>query len=228
MLVHLPGVLDADALQALRTLLDQAGDAWVDGRVSAGYQGAPVKSNQQIDERAEVCLPAQRIVLGALERHPGFISAVLPNEVYPPMFNRYGAGMHFGPHVDGSVRIHPHTGRKLRTDVSATLFLADPATYDGGELQVHDHYGMHAVKGAAGDLVVYPATSLHQVAPVTRGVRLACFFWVQSLVRDDTRRSLLYELDNAVQRLNRTDADAEARRSLVGVYHNLVRQWGDT
>lgn len=228
MLLHLPAVLDAAALRAVRELLDGAGDAWVDGRVSAGYQGAPVKRNQQIDERADVGEAARRIVLGALERHPRFISAVLPNEVYPPMFNRHGEGMHFGPHVDGSVRIHPHTGRKLRTDVSATLFLSDPAGYDGGELQVHDHYGMHRVKAAAGDLAVYPATSLHEVAPVTRGVRLACFFWVQSLVRDDTCRSLLFDLDNAIQRLNQTDADADARRSLVGCYHNLLRQWSDT
>jgi PKHD-type hydroxylase len=228
MLVHVPRVLDAEPLLALRRLLAAAGDAWVDGRVSAGYQGAAVKFNQQIDEASGVALECQRIVLGALERHPLFISAVLPNEVYPPMFNRYGVGMTFGAHVDGSVRIQPHTGRKIRTDVSATLFLSEPRDCDGGELVVHDAYGAHAVKLAAGDMVVYPATSLHEVTPITRGERLACFFWVQSLVRDDAQRTLMFELDTAIQRLNQTGADAQARRTLVGCYHNLMRQWTDT
>lgn len=228
MLVSIPGALSPAQLAAVRGLLAAAGDAWVDGRVSAGYQGAPVKFNQQIDEASAVAREAQQIVLAALERNPLFISAVLPNEVYPPMFNRYTPGMTFGAHVDGSVRIQPHTGRKLRTDVSATLFLSDAADYDGGELEVQDSYGSHRVKLAAGDLVVYPATSLHQVTPITRGERLGCFFWVQSLIRDDGQRSLLFDLDNAVQRLNRTSADAEARRTLVGCYHNLMRQWSDT
>jgi PKHD-type hydroxylase len=228
MLVTIPSALDASALQSLRERLDAAGDAWVDGRVSAGYQGAPVKFNEQIDERSAVAAECQAIVLAALERNPLFISAVLPNEVYPPMFNRYGVGMTFGAHVDGSVRIHPHSGRKLRTDVSATLFLSDPADYDGGELQVQDQYGLHSVKLAAGDMVVYPATSLHQVTPITRGERLGCFFWVQSLVRDDGQRTLLFDLDNAIQRLNQTSADEGARRTLIGCYHNLMRQWSDT
>jgi PKHD-type hydroxylase len=228
MLVSIPSALDANALQDVRRRLEAAGDAWVDGRVSAGYQGAPVKFNQQIDERSQVAADCQRIVLTALERNPLFISAVLPNEVYPPMFNRYGEGMTFGSHVDGSVRIHPHTGRKLRTDVSATLFLSDPAEYDGGELTVEDQYGSHSAKLAAGDLVVYPATSVHHVTPVTRGVRIACFFWVQSLIRDDGQRALLFDLDNAIQRLNQTSADEGARRSLIGVYHNLMRQWTET
>jgi PKHD-type hydroxylase len=228
MLVAIPQALNAEQLQALRARLDAAGDAWVDGRVSAGYQGAPVKFNEQVDERSDVAAQCQAIVLAALERHPLFISAVLPNEVYPPMFNRYGAGMAFGAHVDGSVRIHPHTGRKLRTDVSATLFLSSPDEYDGGELVVHDAYGAHRAKLAAGDLVVYPATSLHEVTPITRGRRVAAFFWVQSLVRDDAQRTLLFELDTAIQRLNATGADAQARRSLVGVYHNLMRQWSET
>jgi PKHD-type hydroxylase len=228
MLVSIPNVLDTQALGALRGMLATAGESWVDGRVSAGYQGAPVKFNQQIDERSEVAAHCQRIVLGALERNPLFISAVLPNEVYPPMFNRYGQGMTFGAHVDGSVRIQPHTGRKLRTDVSATLFLTDPSDYDGGELQVHDQFGVHNIKLNAGDLVVYPATSLHQVSPVTRGVRVACFFWAQSLVRDDSQRSLLFDMDNAIQRLNQTQADELARRALIGCYHNLMRQWSDT
>jgi PKHD-type hydroxylase len=228
MLLAIPQALDADRLQALRARLASAGDAWVDGRVTAGWQGAPVKSNQQLDERSEVAAECRAIVLGALERHPAFISAALPNEVYPPMFNRYGEGMAFGAHVDGSVRIDPRSGRKLRTDVSATLFLSDPADYDGGELVVHDAYGEHRVKLGAGELVVYPATSLHEVTPVTRGTRLACFFWIQSLVRDDAQRALLFELDTAIQHLNHTGADDAARRALVGVYHNLMRQWSET
>ena len=144
------------------------------------------------------------------------------------MFNRYGEGMTFGAHVDGSVRIHPHSGAKLRTDISATLFLSDPASYDGGELQIEDTYGMHSIKLNAGDLVIYPATSLHQVTPITRGVRVASFFWIQSLIRDDTQRAMLFDLDNAIQTLNQTDADAGARRTLIGVYHNLMRQWSET
>jgi len=228
MLVVIPQVLNAEQVGAVRERLEQAGEAWVDGRVTAGYSGAPVKFNQQIDERSDVALECQRLVLGMLERNPRFISAALPNLVYPPMFNRYSEGMTFGAHVDGSVRIHPHDGRKLRTDISATLFLSPRDSYDGGELQVQDTYGMHAVKLEAGDMVVYPATSLHQVTPITRGTRVASFFWIQSLVRDDTQRALLFDMDNAIQRLNQTGADEEARRTLVGCYHNLLRQWGET
>ena len=227
MLVWIPNVLDAAQLVSLRERLDRA-NAWVDGRVTAGYQGAPVKFNQQIDEQSDVALACQRIIMPALERHPEFISAVLPNLLYPLMFNRYSEGMSFGAHVDGSVRIHPQDGRKIRTDVSATLFLTNPEDYDGGELIVEDTYGRHAVKLAAGDMVVYPATSLHQVTPITRGVRTSCFFWAQSLIRDDQQRALLYEMDGAIQRLNQTNADEMARRSLIGCYHNLVRQWSET
>lgn len=226
MLISVPNLLDPEEVKTVRDHLDQAGDAWVDGRVTAGYQGAPVKFNQQIDERSDVARVCQKIIVGALERHPLFISAALPNVVYPPMFNRYSEGMNFGAHVDGSFRIHPHTGQKLRTDVSATLFLSNPADYDGGELHMEDTYGVHTVKLAAGDMVIYPASSLHLVTPVTRGVRVACFFWVQSLVPDDGRRSLLFEMDNAIQRLNQTGADDAARRTLIGCYHNLLRQWG--
>src|SRR5215813_1691383 len=203
MLVCIPNVLDAAQIVSLRERLDRA-NCWVDGRVTAGYQGAPVKFNQQIDERSDVALACQRIVVPALESNPLFISAVLPNAIYPPMFNRYSEGMTFGAHVDGSVRLHPRDGRKLRTDVSATLFLSNPDEYDGGELLVEDTYGQHSVKLPAGDMVVYPATSLHQVAPITRGVRVGCFFWIQSLIRNDVQRTLLYEMDTAIQRLNQT------------------------
>ncbi|HZQ00446.1 MAG TPA: Fe2+-dependent dioxygenase [Reyranella sp.] len=227
MLVVIPNVLGAAQIVSLRERLETS-NAWVDGRVTAGYQGAPVKFNQQIDERSETALACQRIVSEALERNPLFISAVLPNMIYPPMFNRYGEGMKFGSHVDGSIRLHPHDGRKIRTDVSATLFLTNPADYDGGELIVEDTFGRHAIKLPAGDMVVYPATSLHQVAPIKRGSRLASFLWVQSLIRDDGRRALLHEMDNAIQRLNQTNADEIARRSLIGCYHNLVREWSET
>lgn len=228
MLITVPKVLNDQQLAAVRGLLDNAGAAWVDGRATAGYQGAAVKYNQQIDESSEVALQCQHIILSALERHPRFISAALPNTAYPPLFNRYSEGMTFGAHVDGGVRINPRDGRKLRTDISATLFLTDPADYDGGELRIEDTYGTHSVKLDAGDLVLYPATSLHAVTPITRGVRIGCFFWVQSLVRDDTQRSLLFDMDNAIQTLNQTNGDEQARRTLVGCYHNLLRQWADT
>jgi PKHD-type hydroxylase len=227
MLLTIDQALGAEPLAELRALLRDAGDAWVDGRVTAGHQGAAVKVNQQIDERSQAAALGQAMVLAALERHPLFISAALPNLVYPPLFNRYGEGMRFGAHVDGGLRIDPRTGRKLRTDISATLFLSDPEDYDGGELEVSDTYGLHSVKLKAGDLVLYPATSLHQVTAITRGERLASFFWIQSLVRDDGQRTLLFDLDTAVQRLNATGADDEARLTLAGCYHNLLRQWAE-
>ncbi|MGI4983971.1 MAG: Fe2+-dependent dioxygenase [Janthinobacterium lividum] len=227
MLIHVPGVLDAATVRAMRSHLDAATDAWVDGRVTAGYQGAPVKANLQIREDAPLAAELGDLVVRALERNPLFISAALPNRVYPPLFNRYEPGMHFGSHVDGAVRVIAG-GVKIRTDVSVTVFLSDPAEYDGGELRVEDSYGVHEVKLPAGDAIVYPATSLHHVAPVTRGARVASFLWAQSLVRDDTRRALLFDMDTAIQRLNRTEGDPQARRSLVGCYHNLLRQWSET
>lgn len=226
MLLQIPGVLSAEQIRDVRSRLNAAGDAWVDGRATAGYSGAPVKHNRQIAEHSAVARELGDTVLTALERHPLFISAVLPNQVYPPLFNRYEAGMTFGAHVDGAVRILPN-GVKLRTDVSVTLFLSSPAEYDGGELVIDDTYGAHAVKLAAGDMIVYPATSVHRVTPVTRGVRLASFFWVQSLIRNDAQRALLFDMDNAIQRLNATQADDTARRNLVGCYHNLLRLWSE-
>jgi PKHD-type hydroxylase len=225
MMIAIPGVLPPAQMEALRAELLASDAPWVEGKSSAGWQGAPVKRNLQIEEGSALGVQAGRMILGVLERHPLFISAALPNVVYPPMFNRYGAGMAFGLHVDGAVRLDPRTGAKLRTDLSATLFLSDPEDYDGGELEVHDTYGVHAVKLAAGDLILYPASSLHQVTPITRGERLAAFFWIQSLVREDARRTLLYELDTAIQTLNATAADETARRTLVACYHNLLRDW---
>lgn len=228
MMLFIPQVLDAPSVRELRTLLDSATAPWVDGRATAGHQGAAVKANQQIDEASELARRGQAIVASALERHPAFISAALPNLLYPPMFNRYGEGMEFGPHVDGGVRIHPHSGRKLRTDLSATLFLSDPDSYEGGALRVQDGGSVREARLAAGDMVLYPSTSVHWVTPVTRGTRIACFFWVQSLVRDAAQRQLLFEMDGAIQRLAATDADASARLTLVGTYHNLLRQWSET
>ena len=227
MLIHIPQILAPETVAQLRMALAQAGPAWVDGRATAGYQGAPVKLNQQVDERSSVAIECQRVVAAALERNALFISAALPNALYPPMFNRYGEGMGFGLHVDGGIRLHPHHGNKFRTDLSLTLFLSDPDSYDGGELQIVDTYGTHSAKLPAGDMVLYPSTSLHQVTPVTRGERVACFTWVQSMVRDDGDRTLLFELDTAIQRLNAPQADTEACRTLVGTYHNLLRKWGE-
>ncbi|MGN6230215.1 MAG: Fe2+-dependent dioxygenase [Trinickia sp.] len=226
MLLQIPGVLNAEQIGIVRSRLDAAGDAWVDGRATAGYSGAPVKRNEQIAEHTPIARELGDIVLAALERHPRFISAALPNQVYPPLFNRYEGGMAFGNHVDGAVRVLPN-GIKLRTDVSATLFLSSPDEYDGGELVIEDTYGTHAVKLPAGDMVLYPASSVHRVTPVTRGVRVASFLWVQSLVRSDAQRALLFDMDNAIQRLNATEADTLARRDLVGCYHNLLRLWSE-
>ena len=227
MLLQIPNVLNADQLRFVRERLDAAGDAWVDGRATAGYQGAPVKRNQQIAEQSPVARELGDVILAAIERNPLFISAVLPNQVYPPLFNRYESGMTFGSHVDGAVRLLPG-GAKLRTDISVTLFLSAPDEYDGGELVIEDTYGVQQVKLPAGGMIVYPATSLHQVTPVTRGARIASFFWAQSLVRSDTQRALLFDMDTAIQRLNATHADDAARRSLVGCYHNLLRLWSET
>jgi len=226
MMLQIPQVLTKAEVAECRAILDAG--PWVDGNLTSGHQAARAKANEQLPQDSDAARAVGATILQALEANPLFVSAALPQVILPPMFNRYGEGMAFGAHVDGSVRIHPHTGRKLRTDVSATLFLSEPEAYEGGELVVHDAFGAHRVKLAAGDMVVYPATSLHEVTPITRGRRLACFFWIQSLVRDDAQRSMLLDLDTAIQRLNQSGADASARRSLVGVYHNLMRQWSDT
>lgn len=227
MMVQIPKVLGAEQMKSLRAKLDGAGGAWVDGRVTAGHQGAQVKRNRQIAEDAPLARELGGLVLGALERNPVFISAVLPARVYPPMFNLYEGGEHFGSHVDGGVRLLPGGGQ-IRTDVSATLFISSPEEYDGGELLVEDTYGTHAVKLAAGDMVIYPGTSLHKVNPVTRGARLACFFWVQSMVRDDAQRALLFDLDGAIQKLSGAAPGDSALVTLTGCYHNLLRMWAET
>jgi PKHD-type hydroxylase len=229
MLLRIPGVLSVEAARRAFERLEGAGDAWVDGRATAGHQGARVKNNLQVAEDAPIARELGAMVLGALERNPLFISAALPKQVYPPMFNRYEAaqGMRFGSHVDGAVRLVPGTASKIRTDLSATLFLTDPGSYDGGELTIEDTYGVQGVKLPPGDLVLYPATSLHRVEPVTRGHRVSCFFWVQSMVRDDARRTLLFDLDMAIVRLTRDAPGHEALVSLTGSYHNLLRMWAE-
>ena len=227
MIVSIPDVLSPDEAAAMRAQLE-ASDAWVDGRATAGYQGAPVKRNQQIAEGSPIALEMGDRIVASLERHPLFISAALPNKVYPPLFNRYEDGMHFGSHVDGAIRLVPGSGARVRTDISITLFLTPPDEYDGGELLIEDTYGVQEVKLPAGAAIVYPGTSLHQVRPVTRGARVSSFFWVQSLVRDDTQRAMLFDLDGAIQRLNASNGDEAARRTLVGCYHNLLRMWSET
>jgi PKHD-type hydroxylase len=205
---------------------------WVDGRVTAGYQAQEVKHNAQIPEGSAAHQLVGEMVLKALARSPRFISAALPLRVFPPMFNSYASGQTFGTHVDTAIRQDARTGQRIRTDLSATLFLTEPEEYDGGELVVEDSYGAHSVKLPAGDLVLYPATSLHRVDPVIRGARVSSFFWIQSMLRDDMQRTLLFDLDTAIQRIAASDsAQAEGVKEssvqLTGVYHNLLRQWAE-
>lgn len=225
MMMHIPNVLTADQVRDVRRRLDAAD--WVDGRATVGPQGAQVKRNRQLPEVSPVSQALGAIVLQALARQPLYFSAVLPLRTVPPLFNRYEGGGHYGDHIDGSVRTVPVTGQLLRTDVSCTLFLSEPDDYDGGELVVSDSYGTHEVKLPAGDLIVYPATSVHRVEPVTRGARVCSFFWVQSMVRDDWRRSMLFELDRSIQSLRTRVGDCEELVSLTGHYHNLLRQWSE-
>ena len=228
MLVLIADLLPRDEVATLRTLLDGPGAAWVDGRATAGHQGAPLKHNRQLAEDSALAREAGERVLARLERQSRFISAALPDRVYPPMFNRYALGDGFGSHVDNAVRLVPGSrGRKLRTDLSATLFLSEPEDYDGGELCIDEGDASQSVKLPAGSLVLYPSTHLHHVNPVTRGVRYACVFWVQSMVRDAARRAILLGLDEASQLLAACNADATARAQLLNAYHNLLRMWCD-
>jgi PKHD-type hydroxylase len=225
MLLHVPQVLPHDEVAAIREAIDAAG--WVDGRQTVGAQGAQVKQNRQLPEAGDLSLRLGQRILQALEKHPLFVSAALPLRFVPPLFNRYEGGEHYGLHVDGAVRGLPGTGLKLRTDLSCTLFLCEPEEYDGGELEVMDTYGAHEVKLPAGDLVLYPSSSLHRVMPVTRGVRVCSFFWVQSMVRDDAQRGLLFSLDQSIQRLRARHGDTEEVVTLTGNYHNLLRMWAE-
>jgi PKHD-type hydroxylase len=224
MLLHVPNVLTKGELLSVRDRLSSA--SWGDGCATAGHQSARVKENLQLPEASAEARELGQLVVRALERSPLFMSAALPALVYPPLFNKYEAGMAFGAHVDNAIRAIPGTGRRLRTDVSATLFLNSPEDYDGGELIVQDTYGTHSVKLAAGDLILYPATSLHRVAPVSRGTRLAAFFWIQSMVKEDTERAMLFDLDRSIVELAQKTPDSAPVLRLTALYHNLIRKWG--
>ena len=225
MLLRVPKVLTDAQVARCRALMERA--SWVDGRVTAGHQSARAKDNRQIVEGSPEARELGDAIVGALERNPLFVSAALPLRVFPPLFNRYEPGMAFGSHVDNAVRQVTGTPFRLRTDLSITLFLSQPDEYDGGELVVEDTYGAHAVKLPAGDLILYPATSLHHVNPVTRGTRLAAFCWIQSMVRDDGRRALLFDLDMAIGQVNQALPEHHAVIALTNCYHNLLRQWAD-
>lgn len=225
MLLQVPNVLNAEQVAHTRQVLDAA--PWIDGRATAGAQSARAKRNMQLPEDSREARELGDMILGALQRHALFMSAALPLRIYPPMFNQYAGGHSFGSHVDNAIRQVPGTPHRVRTDLSATLFLAGPDEYDGGELVVEDTYGLHSVKFPAGHLVLYPSTSLHHVTPVTRGARVASFLWIQSLVRDDGRRSLLFDMDRAIQRLAADVPDHASTVQLTGVYHNLLRQWAE-
>jgi PKHD-type hydroxylase len=223
--LRIPKVLNEEQLATVRASLNGEAAPWVDGRATAGFQGAAVKSNEQLDEASPMARELGNFILSQLERNALFISAVLPNKVYPPMFNRYAEGMHFGTHVDGTVRMIPGSHQKLRTDLSATLFLSAEQDYGGGELIVESDFGSQSAKLAAGDMIVYSSTSRHRVNEITRGRRLAGVFWIQSLIRDDAQRAQLFELDGTIQRLTSTGADSDSLVRLTAHYHGLLRAW---
>ena len=230
MLIAIPGIFPKPQVRELRTLLDSAD--WVDGKVTAGHQSAQNKFNSQIPEDHPVAKQVGDLILQALGSNPLFRSAALPLRVFPPLFNRYAGGQTFGTHVDNAIRTHGATGGRIRTDLSCTLFFSEPDEYEGGELIVEDTYGSKSVKLTAGDMILYPSTSLHHVTPVTRGARVSSFFWLQSMIRQDAQRTLLFDLDTAIQRLaGSPDAEKEQVKQstvqLTGVYHNLLRQWAE-
>jgi PKHD-type hydroxylase len=226
MLICIPDVLSKADVAEFRAVMDAV--EWEDGRSTAGSQSAEVKKNEQLPPNSDVSRKLGERVIRALTASPLFVSAAIPLHIFPPLFNRYGAGQHFGVHVDNAVRGDHLTGARIRTDLSVTLFLSEPDEYDGGELVVEDYYGSHEVKLPAGQLVLYPATSLHTVTPITRGVRVASFFWLQSMIRDAHARSMVFDLDTAIQglvgRLGRNNAEVV---KLSGLYHNLIRYWAE-
>lgn len=226
MIHHIPALLTSEQVHHLRTCLAECD--WVDGKQTVGLQGAQVKHNRQLPEHAEVTRELGEIILAALQRNPLFVSAALPLRIVPPLFNAYSGGEHYGFHVDGAIRSLPYSDGRLRTDLSSTVFLCGPEEYEGGELEIIDSYGTHEVKLAAGDMILYPSTSLHQVRPVTRGVRVCSFFWTQSMVRDDARRNLLFEMDQSIQTLRAQQGDTAPILQLTAQYHNLLRMWAET
>jgi PKHD-type hydroxylase len=224
-LLAIPNVLTAEQVVSARQILEEAD--WVDGRVTAGHQSARAKDNMQLPEHSPAARQLGETILAALGENALFLSAALPSRVFPPLFNRYQGGQSFGTHVDNAIRQVTGTGHRIRTDLSATLFFSQPDEYDGGDLVVEDTFGTHSVKLPAGHMILYPSTSLHHVRPVTRGARLASFFWIQSMVRDDAQRSLLFDLDTGIQMMSQEHAGATASVQLTGVYHNLLRQWAE-
>ena len=227
MLLHIPDILNPDELKRARELLATA--PWADGRDSAGAQAAQVKNNEQLPHDCDAAREIRAMVLRGLDRSPQFFSAALPKKVFTPRVNRYGgASNHYGSHIDNAIRALPETGQRVRTDISCTVFLCAPDEYEGGELCISDTYGEQALRLPAGHMVLYPGTSLHQVRPVTRGQRLACFFWIESMVRSDEQRRLLYELDMALLRLRQQHGESAETTALTGSYHNLLRMWADT
>jgi PKHD-type hydroxylase len=225
LLLQIPDVLTAEQILACRGALEVAD--WVDGRVTAGFQSARAKDNAQVPEGHVVARDLGAMIVAALERTPLFISAALPLRVFPPLFNRYGHGQSFGTHVDNAIRQAAGTPHRIRTDLSATLFLTAPDEYEGGVLTIEDRFGVQSVKLPAGHMVLYPASSLHHVTPVTGGERIAAFFWIQSMIRDDGKRTLLFDLDNAIQSLGRDVPGHAGVIQLTGVYHNLIRRWAE-
>lgn len=225
MLLHVPAVLTPAQVAEMRTALDAA--EWTDGRQTVGVQGAQVKRNLQLPEASPLRADLGRQILAALSRNPLFFAAALPLKTLPPRFNRYQGGGEYGFHVDGAV-MRADGELQVRSDLSCTLFLSEPDEYDGGELVISDTYGEHGVKLQAGDLILYPSSSLHRVTPVTRGARVAAFFWIQSMVRDGEQRRMLFEMDTAIEALRRSQADNAAVLQLTGVYHNLLRRWAET
>jgi PKHD-type hydroxylase len=225
MLLPIPNVLTPAQVAECRDAL--AKTDWEDGRATAGYQSAKVKNNRQLPEIHPTAQRLGDMILTALDRNPLFMSGALPMKVVPPLFNRYEGGETYGNHIDGAIRPIAGTPHRVRTDLSATLFLTEPADYDGGELTIEDTFGTQRIKLKAGDLILYPGTSLHRVEPVTRGVRLAAFFWIQSMIRDDGQRKMLFDLDTAIQQLARISPDQGPVMAVTNVYHNLLRQWAD-
>lgn len=225
MILTIPDVLNADQVKHARKVMDKA--EWVDGKVTAGYQSARAKNNMQIPENHPAARELGEMILGALGKNLQFLAAALPLRVFPPLFNRYEGGQAFGTHVDNAVRQIPGTPHRIRTDLSATLFLCEPDEYEGGELTIEDTYGVQSIKLPAGHLILYPATSLHHVTPVTQGARIASFFWIQSMVREDAKRTVLYDLDLGIQHISRDFPDHPSAVQLTGVYNNLLRQWAE-
>ena len=227
MLLSIPEVITQDEVRHARELLKTA--PWTDGRASAGVQARQVKNNEQLPHDCDAAKQIRAMVLRGLDRHAIFFSAALPKRVFTPRINRYGGEANtYGNHVDNAIRFAPDTGLRVRTDISCTVFLADPDEYDGGELVVQDTFGEQRVKLRAGDMVLYPGTSVHKVEPVTRGYRLACFFWIESMVRSDEQRRLLYELDMHLLQLRKEHGEGPSTTALTGTYHNLLRMWADT